>query len=119
MGVVVVEENTSRSVVVVGVVGIVVVVVVVVFALVVLVLVVVVFVVVENQLLPQVLVGEALMRSSDPARLIATFRGLDTDSLLVKACGFKVPGPARPPAPPPRPALSWSRYPDTSPLPVT
>mmetsp|Transcript_43383 Transcript_43383/g.98716 ORF Transcript_43383/g.98716 Transcript_43383/m.98716 type:complete len:542 (+) Transcript_43383:136-1761(+) len=40
-----------------------------------------------------VLVGEALMRSSDPSRLIATFRGLDRDSLLVKSCGFKdVPG---------------------------
>ena len=35
-----------------------------------------------------VLVGEALMRSADAARLIRQFRGLD-DSVLVKACGFK------------------------------
>jgi len=35
-----------------------------------------------------VLVGEALMRTSDPARLIRQFRGLD-DSVLVKTCGFK------------------------------
>lgn len=35
-----------------------------------------------------VLVGEALMRSSDAARLIRQFRGLD-DTVLVKACGFK------------------------------
>ena len=35
-----------------------------------------------------VLVGEALMRSSDAPRLICQFRGLD-DTVLVKACGFK------------------------------
>ena len=35
-----------------------------------------------------VLVGEALMRSSDAPRLIRQFRGLD-DTVLVKACGFK------------------------------
>ena len=36
-----------------------------------------------------VLVGEALMRSADPARLIRQFRGFD-DTVLVKTCGFKV-----------------------------
>lgn len=35
-----------------------------------------------------VLVGEALMRSTDAPRLIRQFRGLD-DSVLVKTCGFK------------------------------